>query len=34
LGTTRLGDIAEDGRVRWTTFAGPEDNEFDLVNRG
>jgi predicted enzyme related to lactoylglutathione lyase len=32
LGATRLGDITEDGRIRWTTFADPEGNEFDLVN--
>ncbi|MFC1431485.1 VOC family protein [Streptacidiphilus sp. N1-3] len=32
LGATRLSDTTEDGRIRWTTFADPEGNEFDLVN--
>jgi predicted enzyme related to lactoylglutathione lyase len=30
LGATRIRDI-EHGSVRWTTFADPEGNEFDLV---
>jgi predicted enzyme related to lactoylglutathione lyase len=34
LGATRLADMTEDGRIRWTTFADPEGNEFDLVNKG
>jgi hypothetical protein len=34
LGATRLGDVTEDGRIRWTTLADPEGNEFDLVDRG
>ncbi len=29
LGATRLGDFDEDG-YRWTTFADPEGNEFDV----
>jgi predicted enzyme related to lactoylglutathione lyase len=33
LGATRLRDITEDGRLRWTTFADPEGNEFDLIVR-
>ena len=32
LGATRLSDNTEEGRIRWTTFADPEGNEFDLVN--
>jgi predicted enzyme related to lactoylglutathione lyase len=32
LGAKRLNDITEEGRIRWTTFADPEGNEFDLVN--
>jgi hypothetical protein len=31
LGASRLRDIREDGRLRWTTFADPEGNEFDLI---
>ena len=30
LGATRIRDV-EHGRARWTTFADPEGNEFDLV---
>jgi hypothetical protein len=30
LGATRVTDI-EHGSARWTTFADPEGNEFDLV---
>ncbi len=30
LGATRVRDV-EHGRARWTTFADPEGNEFDLV---
>ena len=30
LGATRIRDV-EHGSVRWTTFADPEGNEFDLV---
>jgi predicted enzyme related to lactoylglutathione lyase len=33
LGANRVRDAEEDGRVKWTTFADPEGNEFDLVNR-
>jgi len=32
LGATRLWDV-ERGDVRWTTFADPEGNEFDVVAR-
>jgi predicted enzyme related to lactoylglutathione lyase len=32
LGATRVRNIEEDGRIRWTTFADPEGNEFDLIN--
>jgi predicted enzyme related to lactoylglutathione lyase len=32
LGATKLWD-AEKGSTRWTTFADPEGNEFDLVAR-
>jgi hypothetical protein len=32
LGATRLWDV-ERGDVRWTTFADPEGNEFDLIAR-
>jgi predicted enzyme related to lactoylglutathione lyase len=33
LGATRVTDIKADGEnVRWTTFADPDGNEFDLVN--
>lgn len=32
LGATRVRNFEEDGRIRWTTFADPEGNEFDLVN--
>jgi hypothetical protein len=28
---TRLRDFDRDGRLRWTTFADPEGNEFDLI---
>jgi hypothetical protein len=31
LGATRLRVFEQDGRPRWTTFADPEGNEFDLV---
>jgi hypothetical protein len=31
LGATRLRDFDRDGRLRWTTFADPEGNEFDLI---
>jgi predicted enzyme related to lactoylglutathione lyase len=34
LGATRLRDITQDDRIRWTTFADVEGNEFDLVNTG
>ena len=30
LGATRIRDV-EQGSARWTTFADPEGNEFDLV---
>ena len=31
---SKLRDIkADDGRTQWTTFADPDGNEFDLVNR-
>ncbi|MCU1666951.1 MAG: glyoxalase/bleomycin resistance/dioxygenase family protein [Pseudonocardia sp.] len=30
LGATRLNDV-EKGSARWTTFADPEGNEFDLI---
>jgi hypothetical protein len=30
LGATRIRDIAQ-GSARWTTFADPEGNEFDLI---
>jgi hypothetical protein len=30
LGATRIRDV-EHGSARWTTFADPEGNEFDLV---
>jgi hypothetical protein len=30
LGATRIRDVEKDGN-RWTTFADPEGNEFDLV---
>jgi predicted enzyme related to lactoylglutathione lyase len=30
LGATRIRDV-EQGTARWTTFADPEGNEFDLV---
>jgi hypothetical protein len=30
LGATRVNDVAR-GAARWTTFADPEGNEFDLV---
>jgi hypothetical protein len=30
LGATRVNDVAQ-GSARWTTFADPEGNEFDLV---
>jgi hypothetical protein len=30
LGATRLNDV-ENGSARWTTFADPEGNEFDLI---
>jgi predicted enzyme related to lactoylglutathione lyase len=33
LGAAKLRDITEDGRLRWTTFADPEGNEFDLIVR-
>jgi predicted enzyme related to lactoylglutathione lyase len=34
LGASKLRDIkADDGRTQWTTFADPDGNEFDLVNR-
>jgi hypothetical protein len=33
LGATRLWDFEKDGALRWTTFADPEGNEFDLVAR-
>ena len=33
LGATRLGDFDEQG-YRWTTFADPEGNEFDVVAAG
>lgn len=29
LGATRIRDVAENG-IRFTTFAGPEGNQFDL----
>jgi hypothetical protein len=32
LGATRLWDV-EKGELRWTTFADPEGNEFDVVAR-
>jgi Glyoxalase-like domain len=32
LGATRLWDV-EKGDLRWTTFADPEGNEFDLIAR-
>jgi predicted enzyme related to lactoylglutathione lyase len=32
LGATKLWD-AEKGGTRWTTFADPEGNEFDLIAR-
>jgi predicted enzyme related to lactoylglutathione lyase len=32
LGATVLNVFEEDGRHRWTTFADPEGNEFDLVS--
>ena len=32
LGATVLHVFEEDGRHRWTTFADPEGNEFDLVS--
>ena len=31
LGATRIRDV-ERGSARWTTFADPEGNEFDLVS--
>jgi Glyoxalase-like domain len=31
LGATQLRVFEQDGRHRWTTFADPEGNEFDLV---
>ena len=31
LGATQLRVFEKDGRHRWTTFADPEGNEFDLV---
>jgi glyoxalase superfamily protein len=31
LGATRLRDFDRDGRLRWTTFADPDGNEFDLI---
>jgi len=34
LGASKLTDIkADDDQIRWTTFADPDGNEFDLVNR-
>jgi predicted enzyme related to lactoylglutathione lyase len=33
LGARRIRDIEESGRLRWTTFADVEGNEFDLVAR-
>ena len=30
LGATRIRDV-EQGSARWTTFADPEGNEFDLI---
>ena len=30
LGAVRLNDVRR-GRARWTTFADPEGNEFDLI---
>lgn len=30
LGATRIRDVAQ-GFARWTTFADPEGNEFDLI---
>jgi predicted enzyme related to lactoylglutathione lyase len=32
LGASVLHVFEEDGRHRWTTFADPEGNEFDLVS--
>jgi predicted enzyme related to lactoylglutathione lyase len=32
LGATVLHVFEKDGRHRWTTFADPEGNEFDLVS--
>jgi Glyoxalase-like domain len=32
LGATVLHVFEEDGKHRWTTFADPEGNEFDLVS--
>jgi catechol-2,3-dioxygenase len=32
LGATRLNDVTR-GAARWTTFADPEGNEFDLIAR-
>jgi hypothetical protein len=31
LGATQLRVFERDGRHRWTTFADPEGNEFDLI---
>jgi hypothetical protein len=31
LGATQLRVFEQEGRHRWTTFADPEGNEFDLV---
>jgi hypothetical protein len=33
LGATVVRVFEENGRRRWTTFADPEGNEFDLVTR-
>jgi hypothetical protein len=33
LGARRLRDQEQDGRLRWTTFADPAGNEFDLIAR-
>ncbi|MGP8304249.1 VOC family protein [Streptomyces inhibens] len=30
LGASRIRDVTK-GSARWTTFADPEDNEFDLI---
>jgi hypothetical protein len=30
LGASRIRDVAH-GSARWTTFADPEGNEFDLI---